>query len=58
MSNIYVAGNTLGNMDGNSNPGSTIYDLILLKYSFQGSLEWIKQEGDDYNFEESIWSLN
>ena len=52
-SNIYVTGRTLGNMDGNSNPSSTIYDLFLLKYSFQGSLQWLKQVGDDSTFEES-----
>jgi hypothetical protein len=52
-SNIYVAGRTLGNMDGNSNPSGTNYDLILLKYSFQGSLQWLKQVGDDETWEES-----
>ncbi|MCP4217533.1 MAG: hypothetical protein GY765_23025, partial [bacterium] len=41
--NIYVAGNTEGDFDGNPNGGS--YDCFLVKYNAAGEKEWSRQFG-------------
>ncbi len=41
--NVYVAGVTTGNLDGNTNAGST--DIFLTKYDASGAKLWTKQLG-------------
>ena len=41
--NAYVAGNTLGGLDGNTNAGD--YDLFLVKYDTDGNKLWTVQKG-------------
>ena len=41
--NIYVTGQTAGNLDGNTNSGSE--DIFLLKYNSSGTKQWTKQIG-------------
>ena len=47
--NIYVTGNTLGGLDGNTNAGGN--DIFLMKYNATGVKQWTRQIGtasDDY----------
>lgn len=47
--NVYAAGYTLGDFDGNSNSGDpNINDLILVKYDGQGNKLWSRQFGEGY----------
>jgi hypothetical protein len=41
---IYVTGSTTGNLDGNHS--STGYDMFLVKYSYAGFMQWLRQLGD------------
>lgn len=41
--NIYVAGYTFGNLDGNTNAGSS--DVFIVKYDSSGIKQWTKQIG-------------
>ncbi len=41
--NIYVTGQTQGNLDGNTNAGS--YDIFLVKYNAAGAKQWTQQLG-------------
>jgi len=41
--NIYVTGDTLGDLDGNTNSGSN--DIFLVKYDSTGTKQWTKQLG-------------
>ena len=41
--NIYVTGETRGNLDGNTNSGS--FDIFLIKYNSSGTKQWTKQLG-------------
>jgi len=41
--NIYVTGDTLGGLDGNTNSGSQ--DIILVKYNSNGVKQWTQQLG-------------
>ena len=41
--NVYVAGGTKGNLDGNSNSGRT--DLFVVKFNSSGTRQWTKQLG-------------
>ena len=41
--NIYVAGETYGNLDGNVNQGSG--DIFLIKYDTNGNKQWTRQLG-------------
>ena len=41
--NIYVTGWTIGNLDGNTNAGSS--DIFLTKYDSSGSKQWTRQWG-------------
>jgi len=41
--NVYVAGGTKGNLNGNSNSGRT--DLFVIKYNSSGTRQWTKQLG-------------
>jgi len=42
--NVYVAGSTLGGLDGNTNPGIHM-DLFLTKYNSSGTKQWTQQLG-------------
>ena len=49
--NIYVTGQTWGNLDGNTNSGFS--DIFLVKYNSSGTKQWTKQLGTtegDYGF--------
>ena len=49
--NIYVTGDTLGGLDGNTNSG--FEDIFIIKYNSSGSKQWTKQLGtskDDRGF--------
>jgi len=41
--NVYVAGETSGGLDGNSNSGS--WDLFVVKYNSSGTKQWTRQLG-------------
>jgi len=41
--NIYVTGDTLGDLDGNTNSGGE--DIFLIKYNSSGTKQWTKQLG-------------
>ncbi|MCP4132334.1 MAG: hypothetical protein GY754_15285 [bacterium] len=41
--NVYISGRTEGVLEGSTNPGG--YDIFLVKYNSQGTMEWIKQRG-------------
>ncbi len=41
--NIYVAGHTKGDLDGNTNAGES--DIFLIKYDSNGNKQWTKQIG-------------
>jgi len=41
--NIYVTGNTQGDLDGNTSSGGT--DIFLVKYNSSGTKQWTKQLG-------------
>ncbi|MFH1226477.1 MAG: SBBP repeat-containing protein, partial [Planctomycetota bacterium] len=43
--NIYVAGQTWGDLDGNTTAG--LYDLFVLKYNPTGEWQWTRQLGSD-----------
>jgi hypothetical protein len=46
--NVYVAGNTYGNLDGNTNTGwlaGIFEDMFLVKYDSSGTKQWTKQIG-------------
>ena len=45
--NIYVTGNTKGNLDGNYTSG--VYDIFLVKYNSSGTKQWTKQLGTSAN---------
>ena len=45
--NIYITGETVGGLDGNTNAGS--YDMFLVKYNSSGAKQWTKQLGDLYS---------
>lgn len=47
LGNVYVAGYTAGNLDGNGNRGSN--DIFLLKYRSDGTFAWIRQIGSSLN---------
>ena len=49
--NVYVAGNTYGNLDGNTNTGwlaGIFEDMFLVKYDSSGTKQWTKQFGTEY----------
>ena len=49
LGNVYVAGTTHGELDGNSNAGSS--DIFVVKYNSSGTKQWTRQLGtssDDY----------
>jgi hypothetical protein len=41
--NVYVTGQTQGDLDGNTNTGNR--DLFVVKYNSSGAKQWTKQEG-------------
>ena len=41
--NVYVTGDTLAGLDGNTNAGSS--DLFVVKYNSSGTKQWTKQFG-------------
>ena len=41
--NVYVAGGTIGGLDGNTSSGNT--DLFVVKYNASGTKQWTKQLG-------------
>ena len=43
LGNVYVAGYTQGELDGNSSVGN--YDLFVVKYNATGTKQWTKQLG-------------
>ena len=45
--NIYVAGGTAGELDGNMNIGG--FDIFVTKFDYNGTKEWTKQWGTDEN---------
>ena len=49
--NIYVTGETKGNLNGNNNLDTSLntFDVFLIKYSHTGEREWSKQFGSDKN---------
>ena len=48
--NVYVAGQTLDGLDGNSSAGS--YDLFVVKYNSSGTKQWTQQLGSS-SFDEA-----
>jgi hypothetical protein len=47
--NLYVAGSTFGDLDGNTNAGD--YDMFLVKYDSTGAKQWVRQLGTSSNDE-------
>jgi hypothetical protein len=47
--NAYVAGFTLGAMDGQTNPSVGFRDAVLLKYDSSGNWLWTRQIGSSYD---------
>lgn len=47
--NIFVAGSTDGDLDGNANAGN--YDMFLVKYNTSGEKQWTRQMGSEFNDE-------
>ena len=46
LGNVYVAGETEGGLDGNTNAGSTsTYDMFVVKYDANGVKQWTRQLG-------------
>jgi len=45
--NIYVTGNTQGDLDGNTSSGES--DIVLIKYNSSGTKQWTKQMGTSAN---------
>ncbi|MCP4132333.1 MAG: hypothetical protein GY754_15280, partial [bacterium] len=45
--NVYVTGQTAGDLDGNINSGGN--DIFIMKYSSSGVKQWIKQVGTPYD---------
>ena len=53
--NVYVAGGTYGELDGNTNSGNS--DLFVVKYNSSGTKQWTKQLGSsshNYDYGSSI----
>ena len=49
--NIYVTGDTYGDLDGNTNTGAS--DIFVVKYNSSGTKQWTKQLGSvssDYDY--------
>ncbi len=49
--NIYLTGDTVGELDGNTNSGQR--DILLVKYNSSGTKQWTKQLGtssDDFGY--------
>jgi len=58
LNNVYITGYTRGDLDGNTNVGSSDpnqhYDLFVTKYSAEGAKQWTKQLGStmgDWGFD-------
>ena len=53
IGNVYVAGDTAGGLDGNTNLGG--YDIVLVKYNKSGMKQWTVQTGSSsYDFAQGI----